>query len=333
MTVKQSSRTYPAYLTQADELPHPIERTPLWSENYLSGAVFPAAGAAVWLHQSRVPEDPELWEEIFIIYLPGDRLLVAKGAALQRAQDGPGGAALTYRCLEPFAEWSKRFRGTARLITEADHLSSPMVDGPSTVVDMLLSWRAGTPAYDMDVSEQPWARTSSHYQQHMQVSGVIRFGEERLEVEGPGMRDHSWGPRHLSHLGTHIWSYGAFPSGRAFMLFYHVCADGSRLLNTANLYDDGALVPILLQGPPPLIERPEQAASAYTLSFARPDVTPLQVAAAPLRTSVMGFANHAELVIGGPHPGSSHAIYECPTRFICEDEVGYGFTERTVQFT
>ena len=104
-------------LRDADDVPHPIANTPLWSENYLSYANFPEAGIFFWLHHGRTVYDPELWQEIFVAYLPGDRYLVSKATALSDTPMGPRAAGLTYRCVKPFEAWQKSFRGAARLLS------------------------------------------------------------------------------------------------------------------------------------------------------------------------------------------------------------------------
>jgi hypothetical protein len=52
-------------------------------------------------------------------------------------------------------------------------------------------------------AEQQFAR--AHYEQHMRVTGAIELGDETHAVEGYGLRDHSWGPRHWQAIERYEW--------------------------------------------------------------------------------------------------------------------------------
>ena len=45
----------------------------------------------------------------------------------------------------------------------------------------------------------------AHYEQHMRVTGTIDMGDETLEIEGYGLRDHSWGPRYWQAIERYEW--------------------------------------------------------------------------------------------------------------------------------
>jgi hypothetical protein len=45
----------------------------------------------------------------------------------------------------------------------------------------------------------------AHYEQHMRVTGELRLGEERLALDGFGLRDHSWGPRTWQSIHAYEW--------------------------------------------------------------------------------------------------------------------------------
>jgi hypothetical protein len=320
----------PAYLEAADELSHPVADVPLWSENYLSHAAFPASGAGLWLHQCRPAYDHDLWEEIAVVYLPGDRFLVAKGAGPARGDEGPWGAALRYRCVEPFAEWTKTFRGAARLVTGEHLRSGPLTDGLSVGVHLETTWRALGPAFDWDVSELSWADDRSHYEQHCSVAGFLAFEGEQIELDGTGLRDHSWGPRDLSRIGRHIWAHAQFPGGRSFMIFHHVAPDGS-VVSHVVLDAGGGLHPAELVGPAPLLDREDEAGHGYELTFRGRDGATATLEAEVRQVATLGVTGMSEVVIGRPEPPASHLLFEGHTRFAWDGETGYGLTERTVR--
>jgi hypothetical protein len=321
------------YLRESDELGH--EQPPgvsRWSENYLSGACFPSAGAGVWLHQSRPAHDPRFWEEVFSFALPGDRCLYAKGATLA---PGPGhaavGPALTYQCLEPFRTWRKSFHGLAQLVTGEQARAGALRDGPHLAVDMDLTWECVGPAFDMDMSEQVWADVKAHYQQHGRVSGSIAFGNERLELDGFGIRDHSWGPRDLSGLGNHTWIYGEFPSGRRIMYFWHLTPEGHGRLDVGHEAEGDNLRPLrLAAGHQPPVPRPARGyADPYEIALERSTGEIATLRGEILATIPLGLASDSEVTLGAAGEQDSHHLFECPSRLEWDGETGYGITEWT----
>ena len=52
-------------------------------------------------------------------------------------------------------------------------------------------------------AEQSFAK--AHYEQHCAVTGTIRVGDEVLVIDGLGLRDKSWGPRHWQAIDWYRW--------------------------------------------------------------------------------------------------------------------------------
>jgi len=51
----------------------------------------------------------------------------------------------------------------------------------------------------------------AHYEQHMRVAGTLDIeGEEGIQLEGFGLRDHSWGPRYWQSIRSYRWITGNF---------------------------------------------------------------------------------------------------------------------------
>jgi hypothetical protein len=318
----------PEFLEVEDELPHPIGPGPLWSENYLSHAVFPETGCAHWLHQGRTAFDPRMWQDFFLFYLPGDRFLCSKGEVVLPDTHGPRGPNLAYRCDEPFARWTKTFHGLARLV-DGDRLrAGALTDGLQIGVDMELVWTARGPAFDMDMTGQSWGTT--HYEQDCTVSGFLRYGDEQILLEGTGLRDHSWGPRDFAPIRNHCWIHGRWPDGRAFMIFHLVTMDGS-VLSHVTVDDGRGRMPGRIASEAPLITDPAAGGSDYTLVFETERGT-VKIAAEVVQLGVVSMAGTSELVVGAdPEPTSSHWLMEGTTRFTWDGDEGFGLTERTIR--
>ncbi len=51
----------------------------------------------------------------------------------------------------------------------------------------------------------------AHYEQHMRVSGTLEIeGETTLNINGHGLRDHSWGPRFWQSIRSYRWITGNY---------------------------------------------------------------------------------------------------------------------------
>lgn len=59
----------------------------------------------------------------------------------------------------------------------------------------------------------------NHYEQHMLARGFIEIeGEGRREIEGFGLRDHSWGPRYWQSIESYRWVTGNFSKDFGFVI-------------------------------------------------------------------------------------------------------------------
>jgi hypothetical protein len=314
-------------LTAADDVTHPIRDAKDWSENYLSHASFPAQGMSHWLHHGRTPWDRELWQEIVVFFLPGDRYLVSKANARTTELDGPRGAGLYYRCDEPFVTWTKSFRGGARLLTGAQLRAGPLTDGQSIGVEFDLTWNALGPAFTMDTSKQTW--TDAHYEQHCTVTGRLAWGDQEVELDGTGLRDHSWGPRDYGGVGRHAWIHAHWSSGRSFMIFHLLSRDGTHTLSHVTLDLGGGPQDAELVSAAPLCTKLSDGLSGYRLEMRSAAGDVVIIDADIEQAATLAMLGKSELGIGAC-ADASHWLVEGQTRFAWDGEFAAGLTERTV---
>ena len=81
------------------------DNIPLWTENYCFVAYDPISQVGLWTHLGRAPFDSTLWRELSIVYLPSGERLVNKGYGRSETPRGPGGATMTFECVDPFRQW------------------------------------------------------------------------------------------------------------------------------------------------------------------------------------------------------------------------------------
>jgi hypothetical protein len=222
MTVTENSYG----IVPADDLLHaPPSGVAGWSENLQLVVNDGLAGIAVYVHFSRMVDDPGIWEGILAVYLPDGTLRVSRSfgreAALASASDGQ----LTFGPVVPIEEWRLRFDGMARILTRAEGAAGPVTQGSVEPLRLDLDVRGITPVWGVGsrhdstatahaMHEQSWARM--HLEQACRVNGELHLGGRTTPINGMGMRDHSTGPRDYSRIRREAWATAVFPSGRAF---------------------------------------------------------------------------------------------------------------------
>lgn len=345
MTSTISSKL-PTWMSAADELPHAPADLPYWVENYLTYAFSPANSVGVYLHFRHKPGSPDLWDELLQIALPGDRYLTSRQFGPGHLTTDPerpgvgrfGVCGLTYECHEPFRSWTKRFVGGARLLTGDQLRTGPVPDGPHVPVELELSIAGWGAPFDYGTSslEQAWAK--AHYEQHHQVTGHLLVDGERFELDGTGLRDHSWGPREFAWMGRTTWIHASFPdSGRAFALCY-VAARPPHVPETLlwTVVHDGegwqSVQAFDVPEATKLVHVDEDAEFRLEMPDGRMTTVRTQLIA-PLRMYLMRGSEigHGSPHPGGPHPHATH--HYCPT-FVTVDwdgERGFGYHERSVE--
>ena len=83
-----------------------------------------------------------------------------------------------------------------------------------------------------------------HYEQHVGARGTIRVGDQEWEVDGYGLRDHSWGPRFWQSPWWYRWLTANFDDDLGFMVSIVASRDGSARIG-GMLLRDGTYEPIV----------------------------------------------------------------------------------------
>lgn len=119
-------------------------------------------------------------------------------------QTAAGGAAgglrargLTYRAEEPLKRWNLTLRGRD---------------------SMELVWTAFTPPFDYHEAgrDLPPNITGRHFEQSGRVTGWTNFKGRRLEIDGTGQRDKSWGVRDWARVEGWNWISAQFGEDLSF---------------------------------------------------------------------------------------------------------------------
>jgi hypothetical protein len=121
---------------------------------------------------------------------------------------------LRFEVIEPSERLRTTYSGSAIELAEPRDMADPraaFASNPKRRVELDLEHRAvgpmyghsGNPDEERQSAEQQFAK--AHYEQHMHVTGHVSVDGERIGIEGYGLRDHSWGPRHWQAIHGYEW--------------------------------------------------------------------------------------------------------------------------------
>jgi len=301
-----------------------------WSENFCNQCHSPGSGAGLWFHLSRLAGPWPVWRDILIAYLPGDRFLVAKGFGTGAHERGPGSGMLSLSCEESWKRWSMRFRGAVCDVSGEELRAGALRDQAHRVASIEMTWTAMAPVWDLgeEMKTQTW--TQSHYEQPCQTAGVIEIGDERFDLTGTGIRDHSRGPRDFGTVHDHWWLNAQFPDGRSFAVLEvtgHAC--DSHLLRRGYVSDG----PDSLREVQVLAIEAEMGADGPRSHrvVLRDGDAEHTIEGTVGQTMPFGMGEPNELILGSTlKPPTTLRLWEAQTEFVWDGQVGHGLTERSL---
>ena len=77
----------------------------------------------------------------------------------------------------------------------------------------------------------------AHYEQHMRVTGTVAVDGQTVQIDGLGLRDHSWGPRYWQNIYSYRWLTCAFGPDLSVMVSEIRQTPESRLQNGVVIRD------------------------------------------------------------------------------------------------
>jgi hypothetical protein len=215
-------------LSAADDYTHPVGPEPNFNESMYFQFHDPAAGVGGFLRLAKRPNEGH-GERTVCLYLPDGSVAFGFARPGVDAEDSFRGAGLAVEIVEPFEHLRVTFDGTvnvlpdpAALIDPKRALSSSAVTNCTATLDL----RAAAPPYAETFDGDGESFAPHHYEQLTTVTGVLSLGDASTDVNGFGLRDHSWGPRSWQAPYFYRWVHGS-TDGLGFMGAYFGDAGGS----------------------------------------------------------------------------------------------------------
>jgi hypothetical protein len=145
---------------------------------------------------------------------------------------------MNFSVIEPFRHLKVGYDGNAVYLARPLDLEEPrraFVSNPHKPVSLALDVHGLSPMYGGEAAEGTFNSemvfAKGHYEQHHRVAGRLKIDGVEHEIEGFGLRDHSWGPRSWQSPKFYRWLTCEFDAGFGFMGSQIVTQNGSELLS------------------------------------------------------------------------------------------------------
>lgn len=226
---RMSRRGVRLVLDPEDEYPHEPDPVPNYNESMYLNSFDLAQEVGGWFRLgNRVNEG---YAEMSVcVYLPDGRVGFTYGRPSITTNDAMDAGGLRIDVLEPFERLRLTYDGTVCLLEDPREMADPrraFTENPTVPCEVRLEVRGISPMYggrpvdedgrepDVD-ADRSFAK--AHYEQHVASTGTITVGDEVIDLDGLGLRDKSWGPRHWQAVPWYRWLPMVFDEDFAMML-------------------------------------------------------------------------------------------------------------------
>lgn len=170
------------------------------------------------------------------LYLPDGRVAFMFQRPTIEHNDEMNAGGMRIEVVEPFKTLKVIYDGKALLMDDALQMATPkeaFKNNPRVPCTVELTYTGESPMYGGETvnedgtpleidPEKSFAK--AHYEQHCSVKGTITVDGETFELDGLGLRDKSWGPRHWQAIEWYRWCPMNFSND--FGMMFTVMGDG-----------------------------------------------------------------------------------------------------------
>ena len=210
-------------LEPADEYMHELGPEPNFSESMYFNVYDPAAKLGAWFRLGNRANEGT-GEMSVCIYLPDGRVGFMFKRPEVHTNDAFDAAGMRFTTIEPFEHLTVTYSGKVVLLDEPLDMAEPrqaFTENPygectvsldhTRVSDMF----GGEPEESHERPGEEFAK--GHYEQLVRARGFIEVDGTRWDIDGYGLRDHSWGPRYWQAPFYYRWLTANFGGDFGFM--------------------------------------------------------------------------------------------------------------------
>ena len=152
-------------------------------------------------------------EMTLVVYQPDGSVLFQFKRPEITSNDAMDAGGMKFEVIDGLEKLRTTYEGRAVYLTEPSQMADPssaFKNNPHKPVMIDLIHEAAGPAYGSTGAshkvvdpEKEFAK--AHYEQHMKVTGTVEIDGAVTQIEGLGLRDHSWGPRYWQAIHRYRW--------------------------------------------------------------------------------------------------------------------------------
>ena len=165
-------------------------------------------------------------EVTLCLFLPTGEVLFNYQRPQISSNDAMDAGGMRFEVVEPLAKHHTTYEGAAVFLKDPTQMADPsraFRENPHKQVSLDLIQEAVGPVYgtagtDASTEEPGQEFARAHYEQHMNARGTLTIDGEMTELEGTGLRDHSWGPRYWQAIHSYRWLNCTFGSDFGIMV-------------------------------------------------------------------------------------------------------------------
>ena len=200
-------------LVPEDDFTHPLGPEPNFNESMYFNFFDRARSIGGFVRRGNRANEGHA-EMTVTLYLPDGRVLFMFKRPEISHNDSFDAGGLRFEVIEPTQRLRTAYTGSVIELKDPSAMEDPrraFADSPKRRVALDLTHTAVGPCYggrrERQESDRPAEDqfASAHYEQHMAVAGELLLDDERLRIDGFGLRDHSWGPRYWQAITRYEW--------------------------------------------------------------------------------------------------------------------------------
>jgi len=207
-------------LLETDDLMHPNSGEANFNESAYYNFFDPAGRVGGFVRLGNRPNEGYA-EMTTCLYLPDGRVAFMFKRPAITSNDGHDAGGLRFEVAKPFVEHRITYRGRCCLLVNPLEMADPkaaFTTNPLVPVELEVRYLGLSPGYGGELrrregdawvsvrSEKPGQEfAKGHLEQHGKAVGTLTVDGERFELDAPGLRDRSWGPRYWQAPKYYRW--------------------------------------------------------------------------------------------------------------------------------
>jgi hypothetical protein len=152
-------------------------------------------------------------EMTLCLYEPGGQVLFNYKRPEITTNDAYDAGGMKFETLEPLTRHRTTYEGSAVYLESPETMSDPgqaFRENPHKKISINMVHEGvaavyGSTGEDRVIQDPEKEFAKAHYEQHMHVTGTLSIDGDTYEIDGNGLRDHSWGPRYWQNILSYRW--------------------------------------------------------------------------------------------------------------------------------